>query len=154
MRILGVDPGSAESAYCLINEDASIACAGKLPNGEFIVFLRNLFGFHSVAVEGMRGMGARVGHETFDAAYIVGRVQEISEQKGAKCTVYHRPQYLHPLCGGRPPKGKSDATLWAALKTRFGGSNKGEPLHPLKGATDLRSAFAVAVFHQDIQGAK
>ena len=40
----------------------------------------------------------------------------------------------------------------AALLTRFGGDKKGEPLELLKGSTDKRSAFAVAVYHLD--GAK
>jgi len=148
-RILGVDPGSDESAYCLLNSDLSIALAGKLPNGEFMTFIRALNDHDEVVVEGMRGMGKRVGHETFDTAYMVGRVQETSEARGLPCTVYHRPDYLHPLCGGRPPAGKSDATLWACLKVRFGGSEKGEALRPLVSATDLRSAFAVAVWHSD-----
>jgi hypothetical protein len=33
--------------------------------------------------------------------------------------------------------------------TRFGGDKKGEPLHLLKGNSDKRSAFAIAVYHAD-----
>jgi len=144
MLIMGIDPGPTETAACAIYEDYTIAAAWKLPNGEAAVLLRNWYAAHYV-IEGMRGMGARVGKETFEAAYMVGRVSEIGERHGAAVTLYHRPEYLYPLCGGRPAKNKSDATLYKALLTRFGK----DQLKPLVGTTDLRSAFAVAVWHLD-----
>lgn len=144
--IIGVDPGPAESAACLIDMNYNILCANKLPNGEFNVWLRsgNLLYCHMV-IEGMRGMGARVGKETFEAAYMVGRCMEIGDRQLARVTLYHRPDYLYPLCGGRPAKNKSDTTLYKALLQRFGKDH----LKPLIGASDLRSAFAVAVYHLD-----
>jgi hypothetical protein len=142
--VIGLDPGPVESAACLIGPAYEIKCAVKLPNDQLRIWLSDLEYSH-MAIEGMRGMGAKVGHETFDAAYMVGRFHEIGERNLARVTIYHRPEYLHPLCGGRPPKNKSDATLYAALKTRFGA----EHIKPLVGASDLRSAFAVACFHLD-----
>jgi hypothetical protein len=142
--VVGIDPGPVESAACLIGPSYEILCAVKLPNDQLRIWLSDLSYLHMV-IEGMRGMGAKVGHETFEACYQVGRFWQMGESRLAKVTIYHRPEYLHPLCGGRPPKNKSDATLYTALKTRFGADH----LKPLVGASDLRSAFGVAVYHLD-----
>lgn len=148
MNILGIDPGSAESAYCLTRPDQTIACAGKLPNGEFTCFLRGLAGeVSAVAIEGIQSYGMAVGREVFDTCYQIGRTLQVCEDMRIPITVYNRPEYAKAICG----VGKvTDAVLRSSLMTRFGGDKRGEPLNLLKGCSDKRSAFAVAIYHADI----
>ena len=146
MRIIGIDPGPAETAYCVIDE-LKMICAEKLPNDEFLSWLRRLGGVEAAAVEGIQSYGMPVGREVFDTCYMVGRIMEICDHQYIPAAIYNRPEYSKALCGC----GKiTDAVLRAALMTRFGGDKKGEPLHQLKGSTDKRSAFAIAVYHHDI----
>jgi hypothetical protein len=42
-----------------------------------------------------------------------------------------------------------DSLIRQALLTRFGNDKKGGPLHLLKGNSDKRSAYAIAVYHAD-----
>ncbi len=146
MRVIGIDPGSSETAYCVIDE-LQIIDAVKMPNNEFRRFLRRLGGVDAAAVEGIQSYGMPVGREVFDTCYEVGRIIEICAAEFLPAAVYNRPEYAKAICG----VGKvSDAVLRMALMTRFGGDKKGEPLHQLKGASDKRSAFAIAVYHCDI----
>jgi len=144
--ILGIDPGSAESAYTLIDTDYNILASDKLPNAQFMVLLPQI-SVSAVAVESIQSYGMTVGREVFETCYMIGRVQQKSDDMGRKVALYPRPEYTRRLCG----VGKvNDAILRQALLLRFGGDKKGEPLFLLKGATDKRSAFAVAVYHLDL----
>lgn len=151
--ILGIDPGTNETAYTLINHDYSIVASDKLPNGEFMALLPQI-GCAEIVVEGIKSYGQTVGQETFHTCYLIGEIRNEARHIGVPCTIYHRPEYMQSILGCRPPKGKADSTLWQALRLRFGGDRKGEPLYLLKGASDKRSAFAVAVYHLDSAGRK
>ena len=146
MRIIGIDPGSSESAYCVI-DNQKIIVAEKLPNPEFLRWLRRLGGVDAAAIEGIQSYGLAVGREVFDTCYIIGRVLVICASNFLPCHVYNRPEYSRAICGC----GKvTDAVVRSALLVRFGGDKRGEPLYLLKGSSDKRSAFAVAVYHDDI----
>lgn len=144
VTIAGFDTGPVESAVCLIDASYNIRSAWKLPNDELLMFAMQLAANHWV-IEGFRGMGKAVAVETFDACHWGGRFHQLGVSMGAVVHHFTRPQYLHPICGGRPPKGKSDATLYAAIKKRFGN----EHVKLLAGCTDKRSAFALAVYLLD-----
>lgn len=144
LLVMGVDPGPTMSAYVLIRDDYSIVQAAKVPNS--LIDIRG--GFSHVAIEGLACYGRPVGQETFQTAYMVGRLLERARMADIPATIYHRPEYANAIAGtGRV----TDAVLYQALRLRFGGANKGEPLHLLKGQSDLRSAFAVAAYHLDRQ---
>jgi hypothetical protein len=58
---------------------------------------------------------------------------------------YPRRQYGRWLV---PDGTLNDATLRAALEEKYGpSSKKGDPLYALRGASDKRSAFALAMYH-------
>jgi hypothetical protein len=87
-----------------------------------------------------------VGREVFETAYEIGRLMQWFDQFSIRYSLYPRQEYAHSICG----TGKiSDSILRQALLLRFGGDKKDEPLHQLKGSSDLRSAYAVAVYHLD-----
>jgi len=148
MTILGIDPGTHETAYTLIDTDYTVLASDKLPNGEFMNLLPQIE-CGEIVIEGIKSYGQTVGQETFHTCYFIGELRNEARHLNKKFTIYHRPEYMHSILGCRPPKGKADSALWQALRFRFGGDKKGEPLHLLKGASDKRSAFAVAVYHLD-----
>ena len=78
---------------------------------------------------------------------MIGRLQQRIHALGGTFALIPRPEYTRRICG----VGKvNDAILRQALLLRFGGDKRGEPLNLLKGCTDKRSAFAVAVYKLDL----
>jgi hypothetical protein len=145
--ILGIDPGPVESAYCLIDRRYRILATGKVDVGRLIRGLR-CSPPAQVAMETIKGYGKRVGAETFETCRAEGRIHQVCQDLRIPCHLYSRMKYGKTLVGdGRVI---NDTLLRRALLERFGGDKKGEPLCPLKGATDLRSAFAVAAYHIDV----
>jgi hypothetical protein len=145
--ILGIDPGPTETAFCVANDDYTILSADKVANKMLIASLKNnSLPYKEAVVESLQSFGMPVGREVFETAYMIGRLQQRLEDEGLIVTLYPRQEYAHSICG----TGKiSDSILRQALLLRFGGDKRGEPLNKLKGSSDLRSAYAVAVYHLD-----
>lgn len=144
--ILGIDPGSEETAYALINDFGDVLEADKVPNRDFRDYLETFPYRPQVVIESIQFYGMTVGREVFETCYEIGRLIQICEAREFKCFLYPRPEYSKAICGVQKV---NDAVLRQALLLRFGGDKKGEPLHLLKGNSDKRSAFAVAVYHLD-----
>lgn len=154
--ILGIDPGSERSGYAAIDGCAQILGSGDVENAEL---RKLLLRWHStfpletsspvVAIEALQSYGMAVGKDVFETAMWIGRFSEVAESLGMIVKLYARPKVFRAVTG--MAKG-GDAALRRALLLRFGGDKKGEPLNALKGSTDKRSAFAVAVYYLD--GAK
>jgi len=149
MTIIGIDPGSEETAYAVMAEDYTVVEADKQDNEQFLdSTLPSLIrsGINTVVVEGIQSYGMAVGKTVFETCYIVGECRRVAKIEGAESYIYARPEYARALVGGMKVK---DSMVRQALMTRFGGDKKGEPLHLLKGNSDKRSAFAIAVYHAD-----
>jgi len=150
--VMGIDPGPTESAYAIIRPDYTIVRAAKVPNRDLQVedrYSDSRDGLVHVAIEGLACYGRPVGRETFETAYMVGRVCERAEAAGIPWTIYARPVYANAIAGC----GKvTDAVLYQALRLRFGSNSKGGPLYALRGHSDLRSAFAIAAYWLDCSG--
>jgi hypothetical protein len=147
--IIGIDPGSEETAYALMGEDYQVIEADKQDNDRFLDdTLPDLIDREAttVVIEGIQSYGQAVGQSIFDTCYIVGECRRVARLKEAECFIYPRPEYARALIGGMKV---SDALIRRALLTRFGGDKKGEPMNVLKGNSDKRSAYAVAVYHAD-----
>lgn len=147
--ILGIDPGSTDSAFCLIDTDYRIKDADKLPNAKMIGYITDM-PFSIAAIESIQSYGMAVGREVFETCYMIGRIQQKIFSLGGKFALIPRPEYTRRLCGVQKV---NDAILRQALLLRFGGDKKGEPLNMLKGCSDKRSAFAVAVYQLDLMKA-
>lgn len=144
--VLGIDPGPAESAYALVTGDQQVLHAEKVGNDSLIERIRQAPPAH-VAIESIQSYGMAIGRSVFDTCFFIGEVIRACKDAGIPFTLYPRPEYTRRICG----VGKvNDAVLRQALLLRFGGDRKGEPLFALKGCTDKRSAFAVAVYHLDV----
>ncbi len=144
--ILGIDPGPVESAFALVDEQYQVVAAGKVDIGRLIRGIR-CAPPAQVVVESIQSYGMVVGRSVFDTCYVIGRIYQVCEDLGLPVTLYPRPEYTRRICG----VGKiNDAVVRQALCLRFGGDKKGEALYALKGNSDKRSAFALAVYHIDI----
>lgn len=147
MRILGIDPGPKESGVCLIS-DGNLQYVKKVDEHEIKrkIKLLELCGHFEIAVEGMVCMGQVLGQSSIETCYLVGRIQEFAARHSAAVTLYSRREY------GRwyvPDGTLNDASLRAALEQMYGPSQKkGDPLYALRGASDKRSAFALAKYHE------
>jgi len=147
--ILGIDPGSEETAFAIMTDDYEVADAGKIDNDEFLdltlpAMLGN--GIKAVVIEGIQSYGMAVGKTVFETCYVVGECRRVAKMRGKPVYIYSRPEYARAIVGGMKA---NDALIRGALINRFGGDKKGEPLNKLKGNSDKRSAFAVAVYHAD-----
>lgn len=153
--VMGIDPGPTYSAYALVRQDYTIVRAAKVPNVELSLFVEDRYSdsldvLAHVVIEGLACYGRPVGRETFETAYTVGEYRALCRIADIPCTIYARPEYANALAGC----GKvTDAMLYQALRLRFGGAKKSEPLYALKGESDLRSAYGLAVYWLDRQRA-
>ena len=145
--IIGVDPGPTESAYCLVTPTYEVFQAGKIPNAQMVAMLKQPPTELVAVIEGIQSYGMPVGREVFDTCYQVGRLLQVCDDNDIPTHIYNRPEYSRAICGA----GKvTDAVLRQALLLRFGADTKGGPLHLLKGNSDKRSAYAIAVYHLDM----
>jgi hypothetical protein len=148
MRILAIDPGNEESAWCWLDGERQIQ-AGKLPNAEVRAYLLDVFDSSlTLAVEMLASYGMPVGREVFDTCVWVGRFAEAWESMGGKVRFIYRKDVKMHLCGNTRAK---DANVRQALIDHYGpGKLKAigkkaspGPLYGFKG--DEWAALAVAL---------
>lgn len=145
MTILGIDPGTTESGYALIDERYTVLDAGKI-DSSVVDHLIRMLKPDAVSVESLACYGLAVGREVFETAYYIGEYRQVCKSLDIPCFLYPKPEYGPAITGVRKT---TDAVLRQALLLRFGGDKKGQPLFKLKGSSDQRSAFAVAAYHID-----
>ena len=146
--VMGIDPGPTESAYAIVRPDYTLVEARKLLIGDmFYKFLDDsLAGVRIIVIEGLACYGRPVGRETFETAYVVGDLRTRAAVLGIPWLLYDRPTYANAIAGTNKV---TDAMLYQALRLRFGDATKGGPLYGLRGHSDLRSAYSLAVYYLD-----
>ena len=152
--ILGIDPGTAESGICLIEQkdfrQPNIVNAEKKQNhlvkGE-ISYLHTQCDRLHVVIEGMANQSRAFGGSSIDTCYFIGRLLEHCDKPDPiSVTLYKRHEYGRFFVNSGV---LNDASLRAALETIWGPSaKKNDPLYALRGASDKRSAFALAKYHE------
>jgi hypothetical protein len=142
--IIGIDPGSEETAYAVIDENYNVIEADKLNNE--IVLQFDLSTYDAVVIESIQSYGMAVGRTVFETCYMIGMLIQRATDDGSEPVLYPRPEYAKAIAGVNKV---NDSILRQALLLRFGGDKKGEPMNKLKGNSDKRSAFAVAAYHLD-----
>lgn len=150
MRILAIDPGTTQSAFCLLVDGKPVKC-DKDANAEVLNDLRDRNVFINVdllAIEMIASYGMAVGKEVFETCLWIGRFMEAWQARGGVVQlVYRREVKLH-LCH---TVRATDANVRAALLDHFGPGRelavgvkrKPGPLYGIKG--DEWSALAVAM---------
>lgn len=141
--LIGLDPGTRESAVCLIESlDKPFTCfkdKNKLVADEI---KRHITAWPPtiLVIEGMQSFGMAVGQSTFETAYWIGYF--IRTHHGPHRMVFRQDVKLH-ICGQARAK---DGNIRQALIDRFGEpGRKGLPGRTYGIAGDMWSALAIAV---------
>lgn len=147
MRVLAIDPGNEQSAFCLLIDGKPREWA-TVPNAELLSDIRKRR-WHAyspeLACEMIASYGMPVGREVFETCVIIGRI--IEAWGGPSRLIYRKDVKLH-LCGVTAAK---DANIRQALIDIYGPGKdraigrKGSP-GPLYGVHgDEWAALAVGV---------
>lgn len=149
MRIIGIDPGSTETAWCAVISGRPVLF-GKERNELVLERLRATWdpAADSAAIEMIASFGMPVGREVFETCVWIGRFVEAWNHRGGKHSlVYRRDVKLFHCETSRA----NDASIRAALLDRYGpgremaiGTKRAPgPCYGLRG--DEWSALAVAL---------
>lgn len=148
--LFAVDPGSAQSAYCMLDKNARPIHFAKLPNEDLIPLLRN-YSVHmkSVVIERVASYGMPVGREVFDTCEWIGRYTQVAVDLKLPVEYILRQEEKLTIC--KSPKA-NDATIRKALIDRFashdfrsGKGTKKDPDFFYGFKADCWMAFAVGV---------
>lgn len=147
MRVLAIDPGNVESAYCFIDtETLEPGLFGKVENRELLSII-NLSSYSFIVIERIASYGMAVGREVFETCEWVGRFTQAAIPAVADY-IYRKDEKLH-ICGN--PKAK-DSNIRRALIDRFakhdlknGKGTKKEPDWFYGFGADVWAAYAVGL---------
>lgn len=144
--LIAIDPGTTESAVLIWN-GTTVTEPQIIPNLELLEWVRNKSPHLPMSVEMIACYGMPVGAETFQTCLMIGRLQEIWEQKGNPLRLVFRREVKIHLCGTMKAK---DPNIRQALIDRFGVVGTKKTPGPLLGVSShLWSALAVAVYSFD-----
>lgn len=173
--IVGIDPGTTHSAYCVLRPDWSGEGRGDVEdfgieeNADLLAGLRTVCHFiggtrlymvDELACEWVQAMGQAVGREVFDTCFVAGRFVEAwsvnrfhGGDKARVVTLINRSQVKVAICGTVTKI--NDGNIRVALIDRWGGQAKAigtkptgyGPLHGI--ASHAWAALAVAVTRAD-----
>ena len=158
--ILGIDPGTTESGICLIEAKdfakPNILNSDKLENQSLKLEIESLIRHTEVnlqvVIEGMANQSRAFGQSSIETCYLIGRLMEFCKGRDIPVTLYRRHEYGRFFVNSGV---LNDATLRAALETIWGPSaKKNDPLYVLRGASDKRSAYALAKYHEHMIGSR
>ena len=117
MILFAIDPGSTESAYCMMGQDARPIAFAKVPNHDAVAVLRNYAGsLTAVVIERVASYGMPVGREVFDTCEWIGRFAQVASDLGLPVEYVFRQEEKLTVC--KSPKA-NDATIRRALIDRF-----------------------------------
>lgn len=152
MRVLAIDPGNEESAWCELLDGKPVAW-GKAANVGVLAYLKTCSVRHpddrpQLAIEMIASYGMAVGREVFETCLWIGRFMEAWSQYGGSFKLVYRKDVKLHIC--ESPRA-NDANIRAALIDRYGpgkdkavGTKKAPgPLFGIKG--DEWAALAVAL---------
>ena len=153
MRILAIDPGNVESAYCLVDENYIPLEFGKIENEQFLQMLEfNDYDELVIEMIGHYGTGMAVGETVFDTCIMIGRIIQAVKRE---YTLIKRKTVVAHLCGSVKA---TDSNITQALIDRFakGVRNYGKGTKNDKGYfygfyKDIWAAYALAVTYIDMK---
>lgn len=155
MRILGLDPGTEETGYCLW-DGSSVVEFGVESNRGLLFRLRDIhdpFALHHCALEMIASYGMPVGKETFETVLWIGRFFEALDRLKRSVSLVYRKDIKMHFCHSMKAK---DGNVRQAIIDRFGGKDKAigkkaapGPLYGVSG--HAWSALAIALYTQDTQ---
>lgn len=146
MRVLAIDPGNRQSAWCMIDgETLKPLSFGKEENQVVLTAVQHL-SYDSIVIERVASYGMAVGRDVFETCEWVGRFTQAASVPPDY--VYRQEEKLH-ICGDSRAK---DANIRRALIDRFarhdlknGKGTKKNPDWFYGFSADVWQAYAVAV---------
>lgn len=141
--ILAIDPGSEQSAYCLMTNNYYPEQIGKVDNEDLLKIIKEE-SYGTLVVEMVACYGMAVGKSIFETCVWIGRFIEAHDGKFEY--IYRREEKIN-LCNSMKAK---DSNIRQALIDRFGvvgvKANKGW-FYGFK--SDIWSSYAVGVTYLD-----
>ena len=119
MRVIGLDPGFIESAFCVYDGSVPLAFR-KIRNEELLSHLPE-WDDGVLVVEQIKNYGMPAGDEIFDTVLWSGRFIQVWDALGRPWTRITRKKVAGHICGNGTA---GDANIWQALKDRYGGDSK------------------------------
>ena len=146
MRVLAIDPGNRQSAWCMIDgETLKPLSFGKEENQVVLDAVQHL-SYDSIVIERVASYGMAVGRDVFETCEWVGRFTQAA--RVPPDYVYRQEEKLH-ICGDSRAK---DTNIRRALIDRFaqhdlknGKGTKKNPDWFYGFSADVWQAYAVAV---------
>lgn len=155
--ILAIDPGSAESAYVVIDENLKPIMFGKIENEELLTMIcHGDFNIcDKIAIEMIASYGMAVGKEVFETCVFIGKIIGYFEcNLITDITHIYRKDEKMNLCHSMKA---NDSNITQALIDRFapGVRNKGkgtkkEPRWFYGFKKDIWQAYAVGITYYDM----
>lgn len=164
MTFLGIDPGTTQTAYCMIEDSDSITIRKKgiIENNDFTKIVSSLMQeAETTALEQIQSFGMPVGREVFWTAYMIGRIIQKASELGyfegsTKFALVTRKDVKMHHCHSMKAK---DANIRQALldkalpsgggkRPKIGTKKDPGPLYGVK--KDIWSALAIAVYARDM----
>lgn len=117
MIIFAIDPGCAQSAYCMMDRDAVPMHFDKVPNEDLILILRNYAkSLTAVVIERVASYGMPVGREVFETCEWIGRYTQVATDLKLPVEYVFRQEEKLAICKSTKA---TDATIRKALIDRF-----------------------------------
>ena len=155
MQILGIDPGTRESAFVVWDDEAeAIIEKGIHGNPELVRLLAEMpydMVLGGIAIEMIDNNGQAVGNDTFETVLWIGiflAALGVDLTDIHRHLVYRRRVKLN-LCGAM--QGVRDAHVSMALRNRFGEKGRRRTGQALRIRSHEWSALAVAVTYSEQQ---
>lgn len=154
MRILAIDPGSVDTAFCLMDEGYRVIEAGKVVNGAMIQYIReNASQIDHVVTEMIASYGMPVGADVFETCVMIGKIERTAELHEVEHSRVFRSEEKLCICHDSRAK---DSNIRAGLIARFakrdfkrGTGTKKNPDHFYGVSKDMWAAFAVGTVYLD-----
>lgn len=158
MKIIAIDPGNTESAYCLMDEEYKPLKFAKANNEdvqEYIISAAADKNIKAVVIEMIACYGMPVGREVFETCVWIGKfMQTISDYfSGVPVLRIERPKVKLNVCNSAKAK---DSNIRRALIDRFakhdlknGKGTKKNPDFFYGFKADIWAAYAVGVTYFD-----
>lgn len=162
--VLGIDPGTTETAYCLCEVDDRLSSDSlkvqqfaKLDNESVVGIMeeiickclldKNIENLY-VAIEHLESYGMAVGKTTFETAYYIGRLTEVCRRYDLSINRIYRHEEKNLICHSVKA---NDSTIKTALidifaehpEVNHGKGSKKEPDYFYGFKADCWSAFAI-----------
>ena len=152
MKILAIDPGNIESAYCVIDSETYKTIEfGKIENERIALGMR-FADYDLLVIEMIASYGMAVGKEIFDTCVWIGRFIQTAKDRKINAEYIYRKEEKMNLCNSMKAK---DSNIRQALIDRFGEvGTKKNPGWFYGFKTDIWSAYGVGVTYLDKEGRK